>query len=75
MKPTNQFGEKLKEQVERKLTKVDDDGEEPEKNEELMEEIMDELRGEKMYFDSEAKFRKHEKKSKKTKKKAVVESE
>lgn len=38
-----------------------------------MDEIMDELREEKLYFDSEEKFKKHQKKLKKGKKKAVVE--
>lgn len=73
--PTNRFGEALKEQVERRLTKVDNDEEEPEKNEDLMDEIMDELKGEKLYFDSETKFRKHQKKLRKQKKKEVVEEE
>lgn len=65
----------MKEQVERRLTKVDNDEEEPEKNEDLMDEIMDELKGEKLYFDSETKFRKHQKKLRKQKKKEVVEEE
>lgn len=33
-----------------------------------MDEIMDELKTEKLYFDSEEKFRKHQKKLKKAKK-------
>lgn len=41
MKPTNRFGEKLKEQVERKLATAGSEEEELEKNEELMDEIMD----------------------------------
>lgn len=73
IQPTNRFGEKLKEQVERKLTKVDNEDEEPEKNEDLMDEIMDELKEEKLYFDSDEKFRKFQKKQlKKQKKKKVV---
>lgn len=48
--------------MERKLTKVDNEDEEPEKNEDLMDEIMDELKEEKLYFDSDEKFRKFQKK-------------
>ena len=42
-----------------------------------MDEIMDELKEEKLYFDSEQKFRKYQKKQKKLEKKnqAVVEEE
>ena len=40
-----------------------------------MDEIMGELKEEKLYFDSEEKFRKYQKKIKKSKKKAVVEEE
>lgn len=49
--PTNRFGEKLKEQVEKRLTKADDT-EELEKNEDLMDDILTELREENIYFDS-----------------------
>lgn len=69
IQPTNRFGEALKEQVERRLTRVDNDEEEPEKNEDLMDEIMGELKEEKLYFDSETKFMKHQKKLRKQKKK------
>jgi polysaccharide deacetylase 2 family uncharacterized protein YibQ len=41
-----------------------------EKNEDLMDEIMEELKEEKIYFDSDEKFRKHQKKLKKASKKA-----
>lgn len=37
-----------------------------------MDEIMDELREEKLYFDSDEKFRKHQKKQLKKQKKAAV---
>jgi hypothetical protein len=40
-----------------------------------MDEIMDELREEKLYFDSDEKFRKYQKKIKKQKKKEVVVEE
>lgn len=40
-----------------------------------MDEIMDELRTEKLYFDSEEKFRKAQKKLSKKSKKVVVEVE
>lgn len=49
--PTNRFGEKLKEQVERRLEKPDDQ-EDVEKNEDLMDEILTELKEENIYFDS-----------------------
>lgn len=39
--PTNKFGEKLREQVERRLTRSANDEEEIEQNEEIMDEIMD----------------------------------
>lgn len=56
------------------MTKVDDEDEEPEKNEDLMDEIMGELKEEKLYFDSDEKFRKFQKKQlKKQKKSKVVE--
>ena len=45
-----------------------------EKNDEMMEEILDELKEEKLYFDSEVQFKKAQKKLKK-KKKQVVEAE
>lgn len=72
IQPTNRFGQKLKEQVERRLVRGENEEEEPEKNEELMDEIMDELREEKLYFDSDEKFRKHQKKQLKKQKKAAV---
>lgn len=73
--PTNKFGEKLREQVERRLTRSANDEDEVEQNEEIMDEIMDELRTEKLYFDSEEKFRKAQKKlSKKSKKVVEVEA-
>ena len=49
--PTNRFGEKLKKQVERRLEKPDDQ-EDVEKNEDLMDEILTELKEENIYFDS-----------------------
>ena len=70
--PTNRFGEKLKEQVEKRLAKTDDD-QEAEKNEELMDDIVTELRDEKLYFDSEVQLKKALKKKKKTKKVVVEE--
>ena len=58
------------------MTKVDDEDAEPEKNEDLMEEIMGELKEEKLYFDSDEKFRKFQKKQlKKQKKKSKVVEE
>lgn len=73
--PTSKFGEKLKEQVERRLARSGEEEEEAEKNEELMDEIMDELKEEKLYFDSEEKFRKYQKKLKKSEKKKQVVAE
>ena len=70
--PTNRFGEKLKEQVEKRLAKTDDD-QEAEKNEELMDDIVTELRDEKLYFDSEVQLKKALKKKKKTKKVVIEE--
>jgi hypothetical protein len=40
-----------------------------------MDEIMDELKEEKLYFDSEEKFRKYQKKLKKSEKKKQVVTE
>lgn len=75
IQPTNKFGEKLREQVERRLTRSANDEDEVEQNEEIMDYIMDELRTEKLYFDSEEKFRKAQKKlSKKSKKVVEVEA-
>ena len=74
IQPTNKFGEKLRDQVERKLIssgKEEENG--IEKNEEMMDEILDELREENLYFDSDEKYKKALKKQKKNKKKRVVE--
>ena len=74
IQPTNKFGEKLRDQVERKLVSSGKDEENViEKNEELMDEILDELKEENLYFDSEEKYKKALKKQKKNKKKQVIE--
>ena len=53
-----------------------DEEAEIQKNDEMMEEIMGELREEKLYFDSDADFNKAQKKlKKKAKKSKVVEEE
>lgn len=52
IKPTNKFGEKMREQVENRLTHMVNEDEEIDKNEDVMDEIMEELKTEKMYYDS-----------------------
>lgn len=44
-----------------------------EKNEDLMDEIMEELKEEKIYYDSETKFKKAQKKALKKKKQQEME--
>lgn len=75
VRPTNKFGEKMKEQVERRLTNMVDEEEQVQRNEDLMDEIMQELKEEKLYYDSQAKYKKAQKKAMKKKKKETVEEE
>lgn len=62
----------MREQVEKRLEKADDN-DDIEKNEEVMDGILDELRNENIYFDSEVQLKKSLKKKKKSKKVVVEE--
>lgn len=71
MQPTDVFGEKLREQVERKLESLGhEETDEPDKNEDIMEEVMNELKNEQLYFDSETDYKQAARQSRKKAKKA-----
>lgn len=73
--PVNRFGEKLKEQVENRLKFVKGDlKEDLDKNEDVMAEVLNELKGEGIYHNSIEQTVKKTKKTKKGKRKATVES-
>jgi len=76
--PTARFGERMKEQVEGRL-KFLENGEATPKNIDVMKEVLDELKAEGLYIESEDKLNKKKKKEKKEKKekkaKKVVEEE
>jgi len=65
-KPTNRFGERMKEQVEERL-KFLETGEKTTKNVDAMKEVLDELRAENLYFDNAEDVDKKKKKKKKAK--------
>lgn len=71
VKPTNKFGEKMKEQVEERLLFLDS-GEKTAKNVDVMKEVLDELRADNLYVDNADQLAAVEKKKKKksSKKKA-----
>merc|ERR1712150_454144 len=61
--PTNKFGEAMRKQVEDRLQSLSS-GTQTQKNQDVLNEVLDELREENLYVDSEIKKKK--KKSKKT---------
>lgn len=75
LKPTSRFGEKMREQVEERLTFLET-GEQSRKNVDLMKEVLDELKAENLYFENPEDMEAADKKKKKKKKAAkVVEEE
>lgn len=73
--PTTRFGERMKDQVEERLTFLET-GEQSRKNVDVMKEVLDELKAENLYFEtSEDLAASKKKKSKKSKKQKVVEPE
>jgi len=75
LKPTNKFGERMRDQVEQRLQQLNAGGE-VEKNQEILEAVVDELAADGLYVaDEEAAPKKKSKKSKKSKKAVVEESE
>lgn len=70
--PTGKFGEKMKEQVEERLTFLET-GAPTHKNLDVMKEVLDELKAENLYFESPEELANKKKKKKKSKK--VVEEE
>lgn len=72
--PTTRFGEKMKEQVEERLTFLET-GEQSRKNVDVMKEVLDELKAENLYFETPAELAASKKKKKKSKKQKVVEPE
>ncbi|CAD8052834.1 unnamed protein product [Paramecium sonneborni] len=72
IQPTEKFGIKLKDQMEQRLKFLTAGGE-LNKNTDIMDEVLTELKGEGLYFESEKQLTKQQKKSKKSKSKKVVE--
>lgn len=73
--PVNRFGEKLKTQVENRLKFVKGDlNEDLDKNEDVMAEVLNELKNEGVYYNSVDQAAKKGKKSKKGKRKATLDS-
>lgn len=73
--PVNRFGEKLKSQVENRLKFVKGDLQEDlDKNEDVMAEVLNELKSEGVYYNSVEQAAKKSKKAKKGKRKATVDS-
>ncbi|EAS02123.1 nucleolar protein 5a (macronuclear) [Tetrahymena thermophila SB210] len=70
--PTNRFGERMKTQVEDRLKFLTSGGESA-KNIDAMQEVLEELKQENLYVESEEQLKKKSKKDKKKKKKASVE--
>jgi len=72
--PTTRFGERMKEQVEERLNFLET-GEQSKKNVDVMKEVLDELKAENLYFESNEELAASKKKKKKSKKTKVVEPE
>lgn len=64
--PTDKFGMRMKDQMEQRLKHLTGGGE-MEKNVDVMTEVLDELKGEGMYFENEKQLRKMKRKNKKVK--------
>lgn len=74
IQPTNKFGEKLKDQVENRL-KFLKEGVPTESNDDVMNEVLEELKEEGLYADSKAKLKKILRLKKKKAKAAAMEIE
>ena len=72
MIPTDRFGERMKKQMEERL-KFLESGEEQSKNEDVMAEVVEELKKENLYREKETEVKKKKKKDKKRKAEVAVE--